>query len=104
MKRRDYLGSLRRYADKSQMELCKYLCYLQVKDALITASMDDEYFEATKDTCVFLGGKLTEVRNKQLLCYSASRDLETAVNKDIMTIRWRKGGAFTTFQLNSLQV
>ena len=71
------------------MELCKYLCYLQVKDALITASMDDEYFEATKDTCVFLGGKLTEVRNKQLLCYSASRDLETAVNKDIMTIRWR---------------
>ena len=31
----------------------------QVKDALITASMDDEYFEATKDTCVFLGGKLT---------------------------------------------
>ena len=21
--------------------------------------MDDEYFEATKDTCVFLGGKLT---------------------------------------------
>ena len=63
--------------------------------------MDDEYFEATKDTCVFLGGKLTEVRkkeqtkarftvqvrNQQLLCYSASRDLETSVNKDIMTIR-----------------
>ena len=81
------------------MELCKYLCYLQVKDALITASMDDEYFEATKDTCVFLGGKLTEVRNKQLLCYSASRDLETAVNKDIMTIRW---SAFQTFQLNTV--
>merc|ERR1712226_858056 len=62
--------------------------FKKVKDALITASMDDEYFEATKDTCVFLGGKLTEVRNKQLLCYSASRDLETAVNKDIMTIRF----------------
>ena len=86
------------------MDLCKYLCYLQVKDALITASMDDEYFEATKDTCVFLGGKLTEVRNKQLLCYSASRDLETAVNKDIMTIRWSEAGAFTTFQLSCLQV
>merc|ERR1711981_117154 len=62
--------------------------FKKVKDALITASMDDEYFEATKDTCVFLGGKLTEARNKQLLCYSASRDLETAVNKDIMTIRF----------------
>merc|ERR1712226_350962 len=62
--------------------------FKKVKDALITASMGDEYFEATKDTCVFLGGKLTEVRNKQLLCYSASRDLETAVNKDIMTIRF----------------
>merc|ERR1712018_581561 len=62
--------------------------FKKVKDALITASMDDEYFEATKDTCVFLGGKLTEERNKQLLCYSASRDLETAVNKDIMTIRF----------------
>merc|ERR1712088_183703 len=62
--------------------------FKKVKDALITASMDDEYFEATKDTCVFLGGKLTEGRNKQLLCYSASRDLETAVNKDIMTIRF----------------
>merc|ERR1712241_655315 len=62
--------------------------FKKVKDALITASMDDEYFEATKDTCVFLGGKPTEVRNKQLLCYSASRDLETAVNKDIMTIRF----------------
>ena len=35
----------------------------QVKDALITASMDDEYFEATKDTCVFLGGKLTTIIN-----------------------------------------
>ena len=44
-------------------------------------------------------GKLTEVRNKQLLCYSASRDLETAVNKDIMTIRW---SAFQTFQLNTV--
>ena len=44
-------------------------------------------------------GKLTEVRNKQLLCYSASRDLETAVNKDIMTIRWT---AFQTFQLNTV--
>ena len=25
--------------------------------------MDDEYFEATKDTCVFLGGKLTIIIN-----------------------------------------
>jgi len=62
--------------------------FKKVKDALITAKMDDEYFEATKDTCVFLGAKLAAVRNDQLVCYSASRDLETDINKSIMTIRF----------------
>ena len=42
----------------------------QVKDALITASMDDEYFEATKDTCVFLGGKLTIIINITIITTS----------------------------------
>jgi len=62
--------------------------FKKVKDALITAKMDDEYFEATKDTCVFLGAKLAAVRNDQLVCYSSSRDLETEINKSIMTIRF----------------
>ena len=31
--------------------------------------------------------KHLQVRNQQLLCYSGSRDLETSINKDIMTIR-----------------
>merc|ERR1719228_1368335 len=35
-----------------------------------------------------LGGKLGEIRNKQLMCYSNSRDLETAINKDIMTLKF----------------
>jgi len=60
----------------------------KVKQVLINNAMDDETFEAAKETCMVLGGKLGEVRNRQLICYSDSRDLETAVNKDIMEIRF----------------
>ena len=34
-----------------------------------------------------LGGRLTDVRTRQLLCYSASRDLESAINKEIMAVK-----------------
>merc|ERR1712098_348031 len=37
-------------------------------------------------TCLVLGGKLSEVRNRQLLCYSSSRDLETDINNTIMKL------------------
>eukprot|EP00092_Neocalanus_flemingeri_P010785 GFUD01011614.1.p1 GENE.GFUD01011614.1~~GFUD01011614.1.p1 ORF type:complete len:1750 (+),score=541.73 GFUD01011614.1:94-5343(+) len=62
--------------------------FSKVKQILITNSMDDETFEAAKETCMVLGGKLGDVRHKQLMCYSDSRDLETAINKDIMTLRF----------------
>lgn len=59
-----------------------------VKAALLgSPGMDDEMFEATRETCVVLGGKLTDVRTRQLLCYSASRDLESAINKEIMAVK-----------------
>jgi len=60
----------------------------KVKQILIKNSMDEETFEAAKETCLVLGGKLGDVRNKQLMCYSDSRDLETNINKDIMTLRF----------------
>merc|ERR1712098_367952 len=37
-------------------------------------------------TCLVLGGKLSEVRNRQLLCYSSSRDLETDIDNTIMKL------------------
>jgi len=62
--------------------------FSKVKQALIINSMDEEMFEAAKETCLVLGGKLTDVRNRQLMCYSDSKDLETAINKDIMTLQF----------------
>merc|ERR1719431_2241682 len=62
--------------------------FSKVKQALIINSMDEETFEAAKDTCLVLGGKLTDVRTNQLLCYSDSKDLETNINKDIMNIQF----------------
>jgi len=62
--------------------------FSKVKQVLIKNSMDEETFEAAKETCLVLGGKLGDVRNKQLMCYSDSRDLETNINKDIMTLRF----------------
>ena len=58
----------------------------RVKAALLANCMDDDTFEAAKETCMVLGGKLSEVRNRQLLCYSSSRDLETDINNTIMKL------------------
>merc|ERR1711970_305225 len=62
--------------------------FSKVKQALLTNSMDEETFEAAKETCLVLGGKLTDVRNRQLMSYSDSKDLETKINNDIMTLRF----------------
>ena len=48
--------------------------------------MDDDTFEAAKETCMVLGGKLSDVRHRQLVCYSSSRDLETDINNNIMKL------------------
>ena len=60
----------------------------KVKQGLKTSSMDDDTFEATRETCMFLGGKLMDTRSKQLRCYSDNEDLETTINKDIMSLRF----------------
>jgi len=60
----------------------------KVKQGLKTSSMDDDTFEATRETCMVLGGKLMDIRSKQLRCYSDNEDLETDINKEIMTLRF----------------
>jgi len=50
--------------------------------------MDDDTFDAAKQTCFVLGGKLSDVRTRQLMCYSNSRDLETEINNNIMKLNF----------------
>eukprot|EP00092_Neocalanus_flemingeri_P023379 GFUD01025348.1.p1 GENE.GFUD01025348.1~~GFUD01025348.1.p1 ORF type:complete len:1584 (+),score=477.54 GFUD01025348.1:160-4911(+) len=59
-----------------------------VKGSLVANSMDDETFEAARKTCLVLGGKLGDIRNKQTRCYSDTTDLELVINKDIMTLKF----------------
>merc|ERR1711963_903914 len=47
----------------------------RVKAALVANCMDDDTFDAAKQTCFVLGGKLSDVRTRQLMCYSTSREL-----------------------------
>ena len=49
--------------------------------------MDEEEFDATRETCMVLGGKLMETRAKQNRCYSDNEDLEMVINREIMAIR-----------------
>ena len=49
--------------------------------------MDEEEFDATRETCMLLGGKLMETRAKQNRCYSDNEDLEMVINREIMAIR-----------------
>ena len=37
----------------------------KVKQGLKTSSMDDDTFEATRETCMFLGGKLMDIRHQK---------------------------------------
>ena len=50
--------------------------------------MDEEEFDATRETCMLLGGKLMETRAKQNRCYSDNEDLEMVINREIMAIRY----------------
>ena len=58
---------------------------LQLKEK--SSMMDEEEFDATRETCMILGGKLMDTRSKQLRCYADNEDLETVINKEIMAIR-----------------
>merc|ERR1711874_33697 len=69
--------------------------FARVKAALLANSMDDHTFNAAKETCLVLGGKLAEVRTRQLLCYSNSRDLETEINQNIMKLNFDRSDLAT---------
>ena len=58
---------------------------LQMKEN--SSMMDDEEFDATRETCMVLGGKLMDTRAKQHRCYSDNEDLEIVINREIMAIR-----------------
>ena len=51
--------------------------------------MDDEYFEATKDTCVFLGGKLTIIINMININIIISASINTNIGFSITSLlKW----------------
>ena len=50
--------------------------------------MGEEEFDATRETCMLLGGKLMDIRAKQHRCYSDNSDLEMVINRDIIAIRY----------------
>ena len=58
---------------------------LQMKEN--SSMMDDEEFDATRETCMVLGGKLMDTRAKQHRCYADNEDLEIVINREIMAIR-----------------
>ena len=60
----------------------------RVKEALLTNSLNDETFEATRETCLVLGGKLGNIRQRQTRCYSDTSDLELVINKDIVALKF----------------
>ena len=74
----------------------------RVKAALLANCMDDDTFEAAKETCMVLGGKLSEVRHRQLVCYSNSRDLETDINNNTMKLSFDKKD-FETLDLHHVR-
>ena len=62
--------------------------FKKVKLKLKEMSMDEEEFDAARETCMILGGKLMDIRAKQHRCYSENEDLEVVINRDIMAIRF----------------
>ena len=55
---------------------------------MIKNSLDDETFEATRETCLVLGEKLGNIRRRQTRCYSDTSDLELVINKDIVALKF----------------
>merc|ERR1719195_1258560 len=60
--------------------------FTKVKQCLATSNMDDDTFEAARDTCLVLGGKLGAIRRRQDRCYGDTRDLELVVDKEIVAL------------------
>ena len=62
--------------------------FTKVKQCLQNTSMDDDTFEAARETCLVLGGKLGGIRRKQDRCYTDTRDLEIVIDKEIVECRY----------------
>ena len=62
--------------------------FVNVKASIASSCMvDEDEFEAARETCLVLGGKLMEVRGQQERCYQDNEDLEAAVDRDIVRLR-----------------
>jgi len=88
-------NAFRLYLVREQLKTSKYLfveeeqilsAFNEVKEELKNSTMDEEDYEATKETCLFLGMKLQGVRSEQKNCYLENMNLEVSVNKEIMTL------------------
>merc|ERR1712110_901371 len=62
----------------------------KVKECLSTNHMDEDEFEAARETCLVLGGKLGAIRRKQDRCYGDTKDLETVIDKEIVACKFEE--------------
>ena len=58
--------------------------FRKVKECLQTTGLDDDTFEAARETCLVLGGKLGSIRNQQSRCYTDTRQLELNIDQEIL--------------------
>ena len=64
--------------------------FTKVKECLSTNHMDEDEFEAARETCLVLGGKLGAIRRKQDRCYGDTKDLETVIDKEIVACKFEE--------------
>lgn len=58
--------------------------FTTVKECLESTGLDEDTFEAARETCLVLGGKLGSIRNQQSRCYTDTRQLELDIDKEIL--------------------
>ena len=58
--------------------------FSKVKECLETTGLDEDTFEAARETCLVLGGKLGSIRNQQSRCYTDTRQLEVNIDNEIL--------------------
>ena len=68
------------YAEEDQI----LVEFKKVKECLQDRSMDEDTYEAARETCLVLGGKLGSIRNQQLRCYDETRELEVMMDKEVL--------------------
>ena len=47
-------------------------------------TVDEDTYEAARETCLVLGGKLGSIRNQQNRCYADCQELELRVDKELL--------------------